>query len=119
MPTIITAKRDLRVLANYDNTRSAFVRGGTLYVYTTSDNLLTTAFTFEQKKTDFTRDTYDKHDIRLLSIDDTGAVDFLVYGYMNRGEYEGRVGMILYTYHPADQTVEERAYFPVNTPMRF
>ncbi len=111
----ITAKRDLRVLANYDNTRIAFVRGGTLYVYTTSDNLLTTAFTFAQKKTDFTRDTYDKHDIRLLSIDDTGAVDFLVYGYMNRGEYEGRVGMILYTYHPADQTVEERAYFPVNT----
>lgn len=111
----ITSDTDLKVLANYDNTRIAFVRMGTLYVYTVGDNVLTTAFTFAQKNTDRTRDTYQKHDIRLLSIDDTGAVDFLVYGYMNRGEYEGRVGMILYTYHPADQTVEERAYFPVNT----
>ncbi|MDE6875952.1 MAG: hypothetical protein K2P87_16090 [Lachnospiraceae bacterium] len=111
----ITPDTDLKVLANYDNTRIAFVRRGTLYVYTVDDNVLTTAFTFEQKKSDRTRDTYDKHDIRLLSVDDTGSVDFLVYGYMNRGEYEGRVGMILYTYHPADQTVEERAYFPVNT----
>lgn len=111
----ITADTDLKVLANYDNTRIAFVRGGTLYVYTAGDNVLTTAFTFEQENTDYIRDTYRKHDIRLLSVDDTGAVDFLVYGYMNRGEYEGRVGMILYTYHPADQTVEERAYFPVNT----
>ncbi|MDE7326116.1 MAG: hypothetical protein K2N63_07565 [Lachnospiraceae bacterium] len=111
----ITADTDLKVLANYDNTRIAMVRRGTLYVYTTEDNLLTTAFTFTQRNSDYTRDTYDKHDIRLLSVDDTGAVDFLVYGYMNRGEYEGRVGMILYTYHPADQTVEERAYFPANT----
>ncbi len=111
----ITADTKLNVLSNYDNTRIALVRRGTLYVYTTENNLLTTAFTFEQKDSDYTRDTYDKHDIRLLSIDDTGAVDFLVYGYMNRGEYEGRVGMILYTYHPVDQTVEERAYFPVNT----
>ncbi len=111
----ITPDTDLKVLANYDSTRVAFVRRGTLYVYTVSDNLLTTAFTFEQENSDLTRDTYDKHDIRLLSIDDTGSVDFLVYGYMNRGEYEGRVGMILYTYHPVDQTVEERAYFPVNT----
>lgn len=111
----ITADTKLNVLPNYNNTRIALVRRGTLYVYTAEDNLLTTAFTFEQKNSDYTRDTYDKHDIRLLSIDDTGAVDFLVYGYMNRGEYEGRVGMILYTYHPVDQTVEERAYFPVNT----
>lgn len=111
----ITPDTELNALANYDNTRVAFVRRGTLYVYTATDNLLTTAFTFEQEDSDRIRDTYDKHDIRLLSIDDTGSVDFLVYGYMNRGEYEGRVAMILYTYHPADQTVEERAYFPVNT----
>lgn len=111
----ITADTELEVLANNDNSRIAFVRNGALYIYTVSDHTLTTAFTFRQKNTDYIRDTYDKHGIRLLSVDDTGAVDFLVYGYMNRGEYEGRVGMVLYTYHPADQTIEERAYFPMNT----
>lgn len=111
----ITADTDLEVLANQDNSRIAFVRGGSLYVYMVADNTLTTVFTFLQEDTDYIRDTYNKHGIRLLSVDDTGAVDFLVYGYMNRGEYEGRVGMILYTYHPADQTTTERAYFPMNT----
>lgn len=111
----ITADTKLEMLSNNNNSRIAFVRNGTLYVYTDSDNVLTTAFTFRQKDTDYIRDMYDKHGIKLLSIDDAGAVDFLVYGYMNRGEYEGRVGMVLYTYHPSDQSVEERSYFPINT----
>ncbi len=111
----ITSKLDSEVLVNKDNTRIAFVRNGSLYMYTAADNLLTTVFSFREKETDYLRDVYDKHDIRLLSIDDTGALDFLVYGYMNRGEYEGRVAMILYTYYPQSQSVEERAYFPVNT----
>lgn len=110
----ITADTRLEILSNPDNSRIAFVRNGSLYIYTVSDNTLTTAFTFRQKDMD-TRDMYDKHNIRLLAMDDTGALDFLVYGYMNRGEYEGRVGMVLYTYHPSDQSIEERAYFPMNT----
>ena len=111
----ITGDTDRSMLANKDNTRIAFVCNNSLYVYTAADNTLTTAFTFRQKNTDYLRDTYDKHDIRILSVDDAGEVDFLVYGYMNRGEYEGRVAMILYTYFPQDKTIQERAYFPVNT----
>ena len=111
----ITADTSPEMLTNPDNTRVAFVRNRSLYVYTAENNLLTLAFTFRQQRSDYVRDVYDKHDIKLLSIDDNGAVDFLVYGYMNRGEYEGRVGMILYTYYPSDQTIQEQAYFPMNT----
>ncbi len=111
----ITGDTAPEMLANPDNTRVAFVRNRSLYVYTAENNLLTLAFSFRQQPTDYIRDVYDKHNIKLLSIDDSGAVDFLVYGYMNRGEYEGRVGMILYTYYPSDQTIQEQAYFPMNT----
>ncbi len=111
----ITGETEPEMLANEENSSIAFVRNGSLYVYTAKDNVLTTAFTFREKKTDYIRDIYDKHDIRLLSVDDKGTVDFLVYGYMNRGEYEGRVGMLLYTYYPSSKTIEERAYFPMNT----
>ncbi|MDE7297246.1 MAG: hypothetical protein K2N94_00270 [Lachnospiraceae bacterium] len=111
----ITGDTSPEMLANTDGTRVAFVRNGSLYVYSSENNLLTTVFSFRQQESDHIRDEYDKHGIKLLSIDGSGAVDFLVYGYMNRGEYEGRVGMLLYTYHPSDQTIEERAYFPMNT----
>lgn len=111
----ITAQTTPNALTNADHTRIAFVENDSLYVYTAADNLLTTAFSFREETTDYIRDCYDKHGIRILDVDTEGAVDFLVYGYMNRGEYEGRVGMILYTYHPFDQSIEERAYFPMNT----
>ena len=49
-------------------------------------------------------------------MDAEGNVNFMVYGYMNRGQYEGRVAIVLYKYIRADQRIEELVYIPVDEP---
>ncbi|MDD5934561.1 MAG: hypothetical protein PUC65_03195 [Clostridiales bacterium] len=111
----ITNNPNIDLVTNSDKTTLAFVRERALWSYSVAENKLTEVFSFYQAKTDFIRDTYESHDIRILRMDDTGNLDFIVYGYMNRGEYEGRVGIVLYHYDRVMQRVEELAYIPINT----
>ncbi len=99
-----------------DNTKLAFVRDKELYFYDLSENEITKVFTFRQNTPDYLRDYYDQHDIRILNMDAEGNVNFLVYGYMNRGQYEGRMAVILYRYIRAEERIEELVYIPVEEP---
>ena len=37
-----------------------------------------------QDESDYIRDVYDQHNIKIVNIDENGNIDFMVYGYMNR-----------------------------------
>lgn len=111
----ITNDPNLDIVTNSDKTTVAFVRERALWSYSVAENKMTEVFSFYQPKTDFIRDTFDQHDIRILNMDAGGNLDFIVYGYMNRGEYEGRVGIVLYHYDRVLQRVEEQVYIPINT----
>ena len=52
-------------------------------------------------------------------MDEGGNIDFLVYGYMNRGAYEGYVGIILYRFYSLDNRIEELTYIPTNLTYQF
>ena len=52
------------------------------------------------------------HDIKILNVDETGNITFMVYGYMNRGTHEGEVGTIVYHYDGLAHTVEEEVFIP-------
>mgnify|MGYP000349792331 CR=1 FL=1 len=67
-------------------------------------------FTFDSSKDDGIRSRYDRHDVKILSVQEDGTVDFLVYGYMNRGKYEGHMGVIYYSYDAEKDTVNEKFY---------
>ena len=43
-------------------------------------------------------------------MENDGTVDFLVYGYMNRGIHEGQVGVILYRYNSNENSIEAVSY---------
>lgn len=88
----------------------AFKTGGDLWCYDQTDNELVRIFTFDSSKDDGIRSRYDRHDVKILSIQEDGTVDFLVYGYMNRGKYEGRMGVIYYSYDAEKDTVNEKFY---------
>jgi hypothetical protein len=45
-------------------------------------------------------------------MDETGNVVFAVVGYMNRGRYEGQVGVQVYTYDRMKNTIEEIVFIP-------
>lgn len=92
----------------------AFSVADKLYSYNVTDNKLARIFSFYGNTEGLTdeRCAYNRHDIRVLSVDETGNIIFLVYGYMNRGRHEGCVGVVIYAYNSVANTVEEMAYIP-------
>ena len=112
----ITSNIDVPIVNSSDEKKFAFVRNRELWFYDLENNRMTKVFSFNRDNTDYLRELYDQHDIRVLNMDEEGNLDFLVYGYMNRGQYEGRVAIILYRFVRAENRIEERLYIPVEEP---
>lgn len=87
---------------------------GRLFSYNVTDNKLTVLFGFYNKDNQDARTLYRKHGIRVLNVDEAGNIQFVVYGYMNRGRHEGDVGIQVYYYNGMLNTVEEAIYIPYN-----
>ncbi len=83
-----------------------------LFSYNVATNRLTRIFSFYDKDNIDARTMYDRHGIKMLDVDEEGNVQFAVYGYMNRGRHEGEVGIQIYTYDSALNTIEELIYIP-------
>ncbi len=81
-----------------------------LWTYNTGTGILTQIFSFPQKENMDYRDFYDNHEIRILRVEDSGDVYFLVSGYMNRGDHEGENGIGVYYYEAASSTVDEKVF---------
>ena len=90
----------------------AFVSGGALYCYQTTDEKIAVLFRFTDQKHWDERTIYRQYGIRILNVDEGGNVQFMVYGYMNRGKHEGQVGIVVYGYNASLNTVEELLYIP-------
>lgn len=90
----------------------AFVVGNRLFSYNVSDNKMALLFSFYDKENNDVRATYDKHSIKVLNVDETGNVKFVVYGYMNRGRHEGENGVQINMYDSGKNTIQELAYIP-------
>lgn len=90
----------------------AFVAGGRLFSYNVADNKLALLFSFCDEDNHDRRTIYDKHRIKVLNVDEAGNVQFVVYGYMNRGRHEGENGVQVSFYNSSQNTVEEMAFIP-------
>lgn len=89
-----------------------FEVAGKLCSYNVTNNKLAVIFSFYDEDNKDVRTTYRQHAIKILDVDEGGNVKFAVYGYMNRGRHEGEVGMQLYSYDNALNTIEELVYIP-------
>ncbi len=99
---------ELNYLKNEEENVVAFVQQGQLWVYDFGQNRLSLVYGFVDGEDK--RGLYDAHDFRILSVDESGSMDFLVYGYMNRGNYEGYCGILLCSYDALLNTVEEQFF---------
>ena len=92
----------------------AFAAADKLYSYNVTDNKLIRLFSFygNTEGLNDARNAYNQHDLKILAVDETGTVVFLVYGYMNRGRHEGDVGVAVYQYNSMTNTTEELIYIP-------
>ncbi len=111
----ITSAEDVELYPNSDHTVVAFLRNGSLYSFSMVDNTITTVFSGMQDSTERMLGQQKLYGIRVLKVKDSGDITFLVSGYMNRGVYEGRVGLFVYRYYEEEKQLEELIYVPVNT----
>lgn len=111
----VSSAKDLNITSSDSNSKFAFVRNGSLWYYDLKTNKLTSVFSFAQNSKDLLRELYDQHDVKILKVDDSGNISFMLYGYMNSGDYEGRVGILLYDYSAKDNRITERVYIPLTT----
>ena len=90
----------------------AFEKGNNLYSMNIPDRKFIRLFGFSDEANDDARTNYSGHRTRLLNIDEAGNVVFMVYGYMNRGRHEGRVGISVNYYNSMVNTIDEMVYLP-------
>lgn len=90
----------------------AFVNGGRLYVYNSIENKLSEVFSFYNENNFDIRTRNQNYEIRILKIEDSGNLTFMVAGYMNRGIHEGQVGSAIYFYDNLKNIIEEQAFIP-------
>ena len=87
--------KNVSTLTDKEGTVVAFVQAGELWTYAPDTGKFVKVFGFRKDSDSDFRDSRVEHDIKLLNVSDTGDVDFMVYGYMNRGPHEGYCGLSL------------------------
>lgn len=112
----ISSEETATVTDSEDGRYTCFVRQGNLWCFDNDGNMFTRVFSFEDESSDGVRESYNQHDIKVMEVAAGGDIDFIVYGYMNRGEHEGEIGVSLCRYAAKDNRVTELIYIPVTVP---
>lgn len=107
----ISDTEELSQVSDATGKYKAFVANRALWCYDAEENESTKVFAFRKSEGDL-QANFDHHGIKILSVSETGVIDFLVYGYMNRGNHEGTTGVAVYRYESGGNTLTERLYLP-------
>lgn len=111
----ITNEDQIGVKRSPGGTMLAFFVNRDLWSYDQNDRRAVKVFSFRGEEAGDVQAGYDQHDIRILDVEDNGDMDFLVFGYMNRGKHEGQMGVAGYHYDESANAIEERFFIPVQS----
>ncbi|MCR5310762.1 MAG: hypothetical protein K6E32_05010 [Lachnospiraceae bacterium] len=103
---------DLNLIESNDGNVLAFVSANKLFAFDIGQNRLARLFSFYDDDNFDSRTCRNSHAIKPLTVDEAGNVNFIVYGYMNRGTYEGRVGIAFYRYNGVTRVTDEVFFIP-------
>lgn len=103
---------DVSYESNKEGTVISFVQERALWSYNVKSDELSLVFSFANTEGRDARSRNGEHEVRIISMEDDGSTTFAVYGYMNRGEHEGKVGVNVYYFDIRENTVKEIAFIP-------
>ncbi len=103
---------NVKYMANERGNIIGFVQEGELWLYNSDSHELSQVFSFLAPEGISERENNAQHQIQIMRIDETGSMDFVVYGYMNRGHHEGETGIGVFHYDSLGNTVEEEIFLP-------
>ncbi len=107
-------EKDVEYVTNETGSVVCFLQGGALWSYNISSGRFVRVFGFYDEESLDNRALFAEHDMKIVRVGESGSVDFFVYGYMNRGDHEGEVGISVCHYDSATNTVEEQLFVPFN-----
>lgn len=107
------AEKSVEYVSNSTSDAVAFIQDGTLWEFSMSGEKLARVFSFRDTGQG-TDERYDNTDyaIRVIRVSEGGGIDFMVYGYMSRGEHEGTNGISVCHYNSESVSVTEKAFIP-------
>lgn len=113
----ITDEEDYQYAVSDKERKVAFIQARQLWYYDYNNGTITNVYGFcqDDNYTD-SRVTYDENNIKILKMTDEGDITFAVYGYMNRGEHEGKVGISVYRFTAAKDKMQEVLFIENNKP---
>lgn len=106
----VTDGSSLQVMSSASKNCTAFLANRELWAYDSRDNEVFKIFTFRDNGSDELHHGFEQHKIKILRVSDDAVIDFLVYGYMNRGEHEGQCGITYYQYDSNSRILKERFF---------
>lgn len=106
------ADSDVAYETNKKGTVVSFVQERALWTYQVKNGELSQVFSFAAGEGRDARRRNDEHEVRIISMEDDGSTTFAVYGYMNCGEYEGKVGVNIFYFDIKENAVREIAFIP-------
>lgn len=109
----ITNDTEMELFSNSDGSQLTFVRNKELWHYNMAENTLSKVFSYRKENEAEQGLSNDQYDVRVLKLYESGDISFMVYGYMGRGEYEGKTGILLYRFYRGEERIEEQLYLPV------
>lgn len=107
---------DVEYQENADGTIVSFLQQNTLWQYNNNTDRIVKVFGFHNNDIKSVQDNYDQHQIKIISMDESGNMQFMVCGYMNRGRHEGDTGIAIYYYDSIINCVEEEVFLPSTKP---
>ncbi|MBQ8639315.1 MAG: hypothetical protein IJ468_09110 [Lachnospiraceae bacterium] len=99
-----------RSMSSPDGNVYAFVFQNQLWTWDAGNKQMTSVFSYRDGAEE--RSLLDNHTIDLVRVTDEGNVEFVVYGYHNRGIHEGHVGAAFYRYIREENRMDELFYIP-------
>ena len=113
----IAEDEDFQFVTSSKQRKVAYTQARQLWYYDYDTGTITNVYGFCQADnyTD-SRVTYDANDIKILTLQDNGDIVFAVYGYMNRGIHEGKVGIAVYQFTAEKDRMEEVLFIENNKP---
>ncbi len=92
-------------MSNEEGSVVNFVVSDELWSYDVAQNKLSKVFSF--KNGNDKRGLHNEFEIQMVNLEDSGSMDFIVKGYMNRGRHEGETGVAVMRYDSLTNTTEE------------
>lgn len=97
--------KEIPHMSNEEGSVVNFVVSDELWSYDVAQNKLSKVFSF--KNGSDKRGLHNEFEIQLINMEDSGSMDFIVKGYMNRGRHEGETGVAVMRYDSLTNTTEE------------